>query len=396
MRIPDAWSSSARLQGRHLSRRLRLSLARRQRDRTKEQREPAVLPGGIPVAIRNPSAHHDDEFQGGDSKNRYKQLFELVTRLTEADTLQSTLDEVLEASMSLVGADAGYIRLFERNDVDPLKDQYPFVVHRGISDAYIKYFSAIPSAVDENGRLELYEGRRVIIEDMTTHPPFRPHLDIVLAERYTSLQGTPMMSANASTSLGVIGTYFLKAYTPPQETFETLDLYAELAASAIERHQQISELEHRQRILTTMTCSQRSLIERLGAQLRRAGQRAYSLEPEEVRRLTNSLAEEIGRSIDYPAQGAVNPQQLSQVEARNLPYGMSGREIEVLLHMWQGLGDKQIAQEVGISRFTVHKHVRSILQKMNVEGRTQAGIRAEREGLFRFMPAVWNPALKAS
>ena len=161
-----------------------------------------------------------------------------------------------------------------------------------------------------------------------------------------------------------------------------------MAASAIERHQRIAELELSELELTAVVGNQRSQLESLGNQLRRAGQRAFSLEPEDVRRLTNSMAEAIERSIDGMAEPQIKQDEQPQGEACNLPYGLSGRELEVLLHVWQGLGDKQIAQSIGISRFTVHKHVRSILQKMNVEGRTQAGIRAERERLFRFMPVA--------
>jgi len=337
--------------------------------------------------IQSPYAnrHKPEEF-AAKRTDQYRRLYELVAQLALQDSFQGALTEILAASMSLVGADAGYIRLFGRDDVDPLQSSYPFVAHQGISDAYIKYFSSIPRPVDSNSRQANYEGRRVIIEDMTTAPPFQPHLDVVLAERYVSLQATPIMSASATNSLGTICTYFLRAYTPPEETFETLDLYAELAASAIERHQRIAELELRELELTAIVGNQRSQLESLGTQLRRAGQRAFALEPQDVRRLTNSLAEAIERSLDHTAPPQIKDDQLPQNEASNIPYGLSARELEVLNHLWQGLVDKQIALSIGISRFTVHKHVRSILQKMNVEGRTQAGIRAERERLFRFMP----------
>ena len=329
-----------------------------------------------------PVYKHDLHILRKNPADQYRQLYELVARLAIQDSLHDALTEVLTASMALVGADAGYIRMFARDDVDPLDDRYPFVVHRGISDAYIKYFSGIPRAVDEKGRQSNYEGRRVIIEDMTTHPPFQPHLDVIRAERYISLQGTSMMSANATKSLGVITTYFLERYTPPEETFETLDLYAELAASAIERHQRVAELERSERTLSAIASKQRSQLERFGTQLRRAGQRAFSLEPEDVRRLAVSIAEEIERSLTRPLGHATECEEADRDLASDIPYGMSGRELEVLRHVWRGLGDKQIALAIGISRFTVHKHVRAILQKMDVESRTQAGLRAEREKLF--------------
>jgi len=302
------------------------------------------------------------------------------------DNVDDVLDEVLTASMSIVGADAGYIRLFARKDADPIEDEYPFAVQKGFSEAYINYFASLPRPVDDNSRLAIANGRRVIIEDMTKHPAFLPHHDMVLSERYISLQGTPMMSANARRSLGVICTHFFEAYTPPEETFDTLDLYAELAATAIERHQLIAELARKDRTVREIAGTQRVHLKRIQAQLRHLGQKAFFLEPEDVSRLTSSMADEIERWIDEADEEGAGLQPTSASESSALPYGMTARELEVLLHVWRGLGDKQIAEALTVSRFTVHKHVRSILQKMNVETRTQASLRAEQEGLFRLQP----------
>ena len=46
------------------------------------------------------------------------------------------------------------------------------------------------------------------------------------------------------------------------------------------------------------------------------------------------------------------------------------------------LTDKEIARELVISPLTVHKHVANILGKMNAASRTEAGVRALREGLL--------------
>ena len=61
------------------------------------------------------------------------------------------------------------------------------------------------------------------------------------------------------------------------------------------------------------------------------------------------------------------------------PYGLSPRELEVLRYLATGMGDKQIAVVLGISTFTVSKHVSVILRKMNATSRTEAGVRAVRE-----------------
>ncbi len=64
------------------------------------------------------------------------------------------------------------------------------------------------------------------------------------------------------------------------------------------------------------------------------------------------------------------------------PYGLTLRELTVLRLVAAGRTDKAIASELIISSLTVHKHVSNILGKMNATSRTEAGVRAVREGLL--------------
>ena len=63
-------------------------------------------------------------------------------------------------------------------------------------------------------------------------------------------------------------------------------------------------------------------------------------------------------------------------------HGLTFRELTVLHLVAEGKSDKEIAIELGISQLTVSKHVANILAKMNAESRTEAGVRAVREGLI--------------
>jgi PAS domain S-box-containing protein len=64
------------------------------------------------------------------------------------------------------------------------------------------------------------------------------------------------------------------------------------------------------------------------------------------------------------------------------PYGLTYRELAVLHLVADGAADKQIAEAMGISTYTVNKHVGNILSKMKAVSRTEAGVRAAREGLL--------------
>jgi DNA-binding NarL/FixJ family response regulator len=63
------------------------------------------------------------------------------------------------------------------------------------------------------------------------------------------------------------------------------------------------------------------------------------------------------------------------------PYGLSERELAVLNLVAAGLSDAQIAWSLGITNYTVNKHVGAILLKMNARSRTAAAVRAIREHL---------------
>ena len=63
-------------------------------------------------------------------------------------------------------------------------------------------------------------------------------------------------------------------------------------------------------------------------------------------------------------------------------YSLTKRERVVLSAVTFGLTDKEIGRRLKISPETVHKHVASIRKKMSASSRTEAAVRAVREGLL--------------
>jgi two-component system nitrate/nitrite response regulator NarL len=61
---------------------------------------------------------------------------------------------------------------------------------------------------------------------------------------------------------------------------------------------------------------------------------------------------------------------------------LTPREMEVLQLLAEGLANKMIAQQLGISEHTVKFHVNAILSKFNAQSRTEAVVRATRLGLI--------------
>jgi DNA-binding NarL/FixJ family response regulator len=94
-------------------------------------------------------------------------------------------------------------------------------------------------------------------------------------------------------------------------------------------------------------------------------------------------ASEIEREVEL----ALADLEIDGLERNSLPVesprSLSAREIQVLNLVSHGLPDKQIAKMLGISTFTVNKHVGAILVKMQASSRTEASVRAIMEGFVR-------------
>lgn len=69
---------------------------------------------------------------------------------------------------------------------------------------------------------------------------------------------------------------------------------------------------------------------------------------------------------------------------------LTPQQVRVLMMLSEGLLNKQIAYELGVSEATVKAHVSAILQKLGVESRTQAVIAASKiaAGQWQAAPAV--------
>ena len=63
---------------------------------------------------------------------------------------------------------------------------------------------------------------------------------------------------------------------------------------------------------------------------------------------------------------------------------LTPKELEVLIALGQGCNNRDIAQQLFISEFTVKKHVSQILAKLQVADRTQAALFANATGLTKY------------
>ena len=66
---------------------------------------------------------------------------------------------------------------------------------------------------------------------------------------------------------------------------------------------------------------------------------------------------------------------------RGNPAGLTGRELEVLALVAEGLRNAEIAARLFVSDRTVDHHVSAIMRKLDVQSRSQAGAAAARLGI---------------
>ena len=79
-----------------------------------------------------------------------------------------------------------------------------------------------------------------------------------------------------------------------------------------------------------------------------------------------------------------NEKALAKPTSRIPIVPLSERELEVLKLIVDGKSNQEIAGKLFITLATVKTHVRSILNKLSVDDRTQAAVKAMREGLVNF------------
>jgi DNA-binding CsgD family transcriptional regulator len=105
--------------------------------------------------------------------------------------------------------------------------------------------------------------------------------------------------------------------------------------------------------------------------------------PEEARAVLDEVREICGRLGAKPALGrAVELQGKLRSRAPSVLAGVTGRELEVLRLIAQGMSNQEIATALVLSEHTVHRHVANVLGKLGVSSRAAAVAQAARHDLL--------------
>lgn len=118
-----------------------------------------------------------------------------------------------------------------------------------------------------------------------------------------------------------------------------------------------------------------------------AGYLPKSAGPAEIRSAIDTV---LRGEVVVPEGISLNAEDEQTAFARRLAT-LTPQQIRVLMMLSDGLMNKQIAYELSISEATVKAHVSSILQKLDVDSRTQAVIAASRIEQGQFEALLGTP-----
>ncbi len=155
-------------------------------------------------------------------------LTELDSRLWRRRTLQEGLDEMLAATIELVGADKGNIQLMTDDGVLVIAAQ------QGFDGEFLHYFKAVSTHDHSACARALRSGKRTIIEDVESDPAYADLRPIARRAGYRAVQSTPLL-ASTGRPLGMVSTHWGSVHRPDINELHRLDLYARRASDFIER-----------------------------------------------------------------------------------------------------------------------------------------------------------------
>jgi PAS domain S-box-containing protein len=175
------------------------------------------------------NALRDSEARLAAEADALSKLNELSSRLWRMQSLDEGLDEMLAATIELMGADMGNLQL-----LDAEHGVLRIAAQRGFGPDFLEFFQEVSIEDDSACGRALCSGERVLIADIETDAAYAPCRPIARAAGYRAVQSTPLIGRDGK-PLGMISTHFRAVHRPSEQDLRRLDLYARQAVDFIER-----------------------------------------------------------------------------------------------------------------------------------------------------------------
>lgn len=155
-------------------------------------------------------------------------LHEWAVRVARPSEWPTLLDEMLTATMRLLQADFGTIRMYDRED-----DTLTVIAHRGCDPQYLERFAAA-SATDERliWHAPMSTGRRVVFDDLDADGSQQIIAAAAREFGFTAIQVTPLFDRTGA-PVGALSTGFRRPHRPTDREWRLVDLYGAQVADLI-------------------------------------------------------------------------------------------------------------------------------------------------------------------
>jgi PAS domain S-box-containing protein len=181
-------------------------------------------------------------------------LNEASSRLWRKLGLSEGLNEILVATIELLGADMGNIQLLDTD-----RGILQIAAHQGFQPDFLDFFREVSTEDDSACGRTLRAGKRTIIEDIEVDAPYAPLRPIARAAGYRAVQSTPLMGRDG-TVLGMLSTHWRSPHRPSEQDLRRLDLYVRQAVDFIESIRVEAALSQSSAILQTINQATPTLI----------------------------------------------------------------------------------------------------------------------------------------
>jgi PAS domain S-box-containing protein len=158
-----------------------------------------------------------------------EKLNECTARLWSCHTLQSGLEELLSAVVSLMGAQKGNLQL-----LDETATVLRIVAQREFNGEFLEFFGEVTAADESVCGRALKTGERVIVEDIEADEEYRGLREIARAAGFRAVVSTPLIGPDG-TPFGMLSTHFEAVHLPNAQQLRLLDLFVRHACDFIRR-----------------------------------------------------------------------------------------------------------------------------------------------------------------
>ena len=156
-------------------------------------------------------------------------LNELSSRLWRTTSLREGLDEMLTATIELLGADMGNVQLLDAD-----RGVLTIEAQNGFEQDFLDFFREVSATDDSACGRALRSCHRIIVEDVEIDGPFTSLRPIARLAGFRAVQSTPLVGRSGR-PIGMLSTHWESPHRPSEQELRRLDLYVRQAADFIER-----------------------------------------------------------------------------------------------------------------------------------------------------------------